>query len=134
MTGPGLAFFYGGLVRKKNVLGTMMQCFGMMAVVTVLWAIVGFSLAFEQGHSFFGGFHNVFLRGVGLQPDPDYARTIPLESFMVYQLMFAIIKPVLIIGAFAERMNFSAMLVFLSLWLSLVYDPMAHIVWGKRGC
>ena len=133
MTGPGLALFYGGLVRKKNVLGTMMQSFGMMAVVTVLWAVVGFSLSFGSGHSFIGGFHNMFLRGVGLQPDPDYAATIPLETFMVYQLMFAIITPALITGAFAERMKFSAMLVFLSLWSLLVYCPMAHMVWGKGG-
>jgi len=133
MTGPGLALFYGGLVRKKNVLGTMMQSFGMMAVVTVLWAVVGFSLAFGSGNSFIGGFHNVFLRGVGLQPDADYAATIPLETFMVYQLMFAIITPALITGAFAERMKFSAMLTFLTLWSLFVYCPMAHMVWGKGG-
>ena len=133
MTGPGLALFYGGLVRKKNVLGTMMQSFAMMAVVTVVWAVVGFSLAFGPGHSFIGGFHNIFLRGVSLQPDADYAATIPLQTFMVYQLMFAIITPALITGAFAERMKFSAMLVFLTLWSLLVYDPMAHMVWGKGG-
>ena len=133
MTGPGFAVFNGDRVCKKNVLGTMMQSFGMMAVVTVLWAIVGFSLAFGQGHSLFGGFYNVFLRGVGLQPGPDYAGTIPLETFMVYPLIFAIITAALITGAFAERMKFSAMLVFLSLWSLLVYDPMAHMVWGKGG-
>src|ERR1035441_1239262 len=133
MTGPGLALFYGGLVRKKNVLGTMMQSFAMMAVITVVWAVVGFSLAFGPGHSFIGGFHNIFLRGVGLQPDADYSATIPLETFMVYQLMFAIITPALITGAFAERMKFSAMLVFLTLWSFFVYFPMAHMVWGKGG-
>jgi len=133
MTGPGLALFYGGLVRKKNVLGTMMQSFAMMAVITVLWAIVGYSLAFGTGNGFIGGFHNVFLRGVGLQPDVDYAATIPLQTFMVYQLMFAIITPALITGAFAERMKFSAMLLFLILWSLFVYDPMAHMVWGKGG-
>ena len=133
MTGPGLALFYGGLVRKKNVLGTMMQSFAMMAVITVLWAIVGYSLAFGTGNGFIGGFHNAFLRGVGLQPDVDYAATIPLQTFMVYQLMFAIITPALITGAFAERMRFSAMLLFLILWSLLVYDPMAHMVWGKGG-
>ncbi|MGA8143902.1 MAG: ammonium transporter [Candidatus Acidiferrales bacterium] len=133
MTGPGLALFYGGLVRKKNVLGTMMQSFAMMAVITVLWAIVGYSLAFGAGNSFVGGFHNAFLRGVGLQPDVDYAATIPLQTFMVYQLMFAIITPALITGAFAERMKFSAMLLFLVLWSLFVYDPMAHMVWGKGG-
>ena len=133
MTGPGLALFYGGLVRKKNVLGTMMQSFAMMAVITVLWAIVGYSLAFGTGDAFIGGFHNAFLRGVGLQPDVDYAATIPLQTFMVYQLMFAIITPALITGAFAERMKFSAMLLFLILWSLFVYDPMAHMVWGKGG-
>ncbi len=133
MTGPGLALFYGGLVRKKNVLGTMMQSFAMMAVITVLWAIVGYSLAFGTGNGFVGGFHNAFLRGVGLQPDVDYAATIPLQTFMVYQLMFAIITPALITGAFAERMKFSAMLLFLILWSLFVYDPMAHMVWGKGG-
>jgi ammonium transporter, Amt family len=133
MTGPGLALFYGGLVRKKNVLATMMQSFAMMAVITVLWAIVGYSLAFGEGNSFIGGFHNLLLHGVDLQPDPAYAATIPTQTFMVYQLMFAIITPALITGAFAERMKFSAMLLFLILWSLFVYDPMAHMVWGKGG-
>ena len=133
MTGPGLALFYGGLVRKKNVLATMMQSFAMMAIVTVLWALVEYSLAFGSGSSFIGGLHNVFLRGVGAQPDPDYAATIPLQTFMVYQLMFAVITPALITGAFAERMKFSAMALFMILWSLLVYAPMAHMVWGKGG-
>ena len=133
MTGPGLALFYGGLVRKKNVLGTMMQSFAMMALVTVIWAIVGYSLCFGQGSSFIGGFHNLFLKGVGIAPDPDYAGTIPAQTFMVYQLMFAIITPALITGAFAERMKFSAMLLFMTLWSLIVYAPMAHMVWGKGG-
>ena len=133
MTGPGLALFYGGLVRRKNVLATMMQSFAMMAVVTMLWAIIGFSIAFGSGNSFVGGLHNVFLHGVGAAPDADYSATIPLETYMVFQLMFAIITPALITGAFAERMKFSAMLLFLSLWSLLVYDPMAHMVWGKGG-
>jgi ammonium transporter, Amt family len=133
MTGPGLALFYGGLVRKKNVLGTFMQSFAMMAVITVLWAIVGYSLAFGAGNSFIGGLHDIFLRGVGLRPDPDYAATIPAQTYMVYQLMFAIITPALITGAFAERMKFSAMLAFLTLWSLVVYCPMAHMVWGKGG-
>jgi Amt family ammonium transporter len=132
MTGPGLALFYGGLVRKKNVLGTMMQSFAMMAVVTVLWAIVTYSLAFGSGNAFIGGLHNMFLRDVGLRPSA-YAPTIPLQTFMVYQLMFAIITPALITGAFAERMKFSAMLVFMVLWTILVYSPMAHMVWGVGG-
>jgi len=133
MTGPGLALFYGGLVRKKNVLGTMMQSFAMMAVITVIWALVGYSLAFGSGNSFIGGLHHMFLRGVGSQPDPDYSATIPLQTYMIFQLMFAIITPALITGAFAERMKFSAMLVFLSLWSLIVYAPMAHMVWGKGG-
>src|SRR6202789_3587828 len=133
MSGPGLALFYGRLVRKKNILGTMMQTFAMMAVITVLWALVTYSLAFGDGNAFIGGLHNIFLRGVGLAPDLKYAATIPLQTFMVYQLMFAIITPALITGAFAERMKFSAMLVFMVLWALFVYSPMAHMVWGKHG-
>src|SRR5919108_2347492 len=133
MTGPGLALFYGGLVRKKNVLATMMQSFAMMAIVTVLWGLLEYSLAFGSGNSFIGGFHHLFLRGVGPQPDADYAATIPQQTFMVYQLMFAIITPALITGAFAERMKFSAMAVFMVLWSLVVYAPMAHMVWGKGG-
>jgi Amt family ammonium transporter len=133
MTGPGLALFYGGLVRKKNILATMMQSFAMMSLVTVIWAVVGYSLAFGHGNSFIGGFEHVFLRGVGLTPNTDYAPTIPEQTYMVYQLMFAIITPALITGAFAERMKFSAMAVFLSLWSILVYSPMAHMVWGIGG-
>jgi ammonium transporter, Amt family len=133
MTGPGLALFYGGLVRKKNVLATMVQSFAMMAVITILWGLVGYSLAFGPGNSFIGGFRNLFLHGVGGQPDADYSGTIPAQTFMVYQLMFAIITPGLITGAFAERMKFSAMLLFMVLWSLLVYNPMAHMVWGKDG-
>jgi Amt family ammonium transporter len=133
MTGPGLALFYSGLVRKKNVLGTMMQSFALMAVITVLWGLFSYSLSFGPGNSFIGGFKNIFLNGVGAAPDADYAATIPAQTFMVYQLMFAIITPGLIAGAFAERMKFSAMLVFMVLWSIIVYDPMAHMVWGKGG-
>ncbi|MGB6870639.1 MAG: ammonia channel protein, partial [Acidobacteriaceae bacterium] len=133
MTGPGLALFYGGLVRRKNVLSTMMQSFAMMCIITVLWAIVGYSLAFGPGNSFIGGFHYLFLHNVGLTPDPDYAATIPAQTYMIYQLMFAIITPALICGAFAERMKFSAMCLFLTLWAIVVYSPMAHMVWGKGG-
>ncbi len=133
MTGPGLALFYSGLVRRKNVLATMMQSFAMMAIVTVLWAVCSYSLAFDSGTAFVGGLHHLFLRGVGLTPDPDYAATIPLQTYMIYQLMFAIITPALITGAFAERMKFSAMAAFLTLWSLLVYSPMAHMVWGKGG-
>src|SRR5437868_1475360 len=133
MTGPGLALFYGGLVRKKNVLATMMQSFAMMALITVLWVICGYSLAFSPGNGAIGGLHYVLLRGVGLQPDADYAPTIPQQTFMIYQLMFAIITPALITGAFAERMKFSAMALFMVLWSLIVYAPMAHMVWGKGG-
>jgi len=133
MTGPGLALFYGGLVRKKNVLGTMMQSFALMAVITVLWALFSYSFSFGSGTSFIGGFEHVFLRGVGAAPDADYSATIPAQTYMVFQLMFAIITPALIAGAFAERMKFSAMLLFTVLWSIFVYDPMAHMVWGKGG-
>jgi Amt family ammonium transporter len=133
MTGPGLALFYGGLVRRKNILGTMMQSFAMMGLVTILWAVAGYSLAFGHGNLFIGGFEHLFLRGVGLTPNPDYAATIPEQTYMVYQLMFAIITPALITGAFAERMKFSAMAAFLSLWSLFVYSPMAHMVWGVGG-
>jgi len=133
MTGPGLALFYGGLVRGKNVLGTMMQSFVLMALVTVIWALVGYSLAFGEGSPFLGGLNYLFLHNVGAAPNADYAGTIPQSTFMVYQLMFAIITPALISGAFAERMKFSAMLLFMTLWMFIVYLPMAHMVWGKGG-
>jgi Amt family ammonium transporter len=133
MTGPGLALFYGGLVRRKNVLATMMQSFAMMCIISVLWAVIGYGLAFGPGGTFIGGFHFAFLRNVGLAPDPDYGATIPAQTYMIYQLMFAIITPALICGAFAERMKFSAMCLFLTLWALVVYSPMAHMVWGKGG-
>jgi Amt family ammonium transporter len=133
MTGPGLALFYGGLVRKKNVLATMMQSFSMMALITVVWAVVGFSLCFAPGTSFVGGLGHLFLHGVGSAPDPTYAGTIPFGTYMIFQLMFAVITPALICGAFAERMKFSAMILFMVLWSLIVYDPMAHMVWGKGG-
>jgi len=133
MTGPGLALFYGGLVRRKNVLSILMQCFAMICLITVLWAFISYSLAFDSGSSFIGGLHHIFLHQVGLAPDPDYSATIPLQTFMIYQLMFAIITPALITGAFAERMKFSAMAVFLTLWSIFLYSPMAHMVWGKGG-
>ena len=133
MTGPGLALFYGGLVRKKNVLGTMMQSFTMMALITVLWALVGYSLSFGEGSPFIGDMRYLFLNNVGADPNTDYAATIPQQTFMVFQLMFAIITPALITGAFAERMRFSAMMLFMTLWALIVYFPMAHMVWGKGG-
>jgi Amt family ammonium transporter len=133
MTGPGLALFYGGLVRRKNVLGTMMQSFILMAVVTAIWAVCGYSLVFAEGSAFVGDLRYLFLNGVGAAPNADYAATIPQQTFMVYQLMFAIITPALISGAFAERMKFKAMLLFTILWSFIVYFPMAHMVWGKGG-
>jgi ammonium transporter, Amt family len=132
MTGPGLALFYGGLVRKKNVLATMMQSFILMVVVTVIWAIFGYSLAFAKGSPFIGGLDYLFMKGVGAAPSV-YAGTIPHQTYMVFQLMFAIITPALITGAFAERMKFSAMLLFCSLWAVVVYFPLAHMVWGDGG-
>jgi Amt family ammonium transporter len=133
MTGPGLALFYSGLVRKKNVLSTMMQSFILMAVVTVIWALYGYSLAFSEGNPFVGGLGYALLNGVGAAPNADYAATIPQQTFMLFQLMFAIITPALITGAFAERMKFSAMLLFTTLWVTFVYFPLAHMVWGKGG-
>jgi len=133
MTGPGLALFYGGLVRRRNVLSTMMHSFIMMALVTVIWALVGYSLVFSEGTPFIGGLKYAFLSGVGREPNADYAGTIPQGTFMVYQLMFAIITPALISGAYAERIKFSAMALFTALWTLVVYFPMAHMVWGKGG-
>src|SRR6202048_4367526 len=133
MTGPGLALFYGGLVRRKNTLAIMMQSFMLMAVITVMWALVGYSLCFAGSGPVIGGFEHAFLRGVGAEPNADYAGTIPQMTFMVYQLMFAIITPALITGATAERMKFSGTLLFLILWFLVVYAPLAHMVWGKGG-
>ena len=133
MTGPGLALFYGGLVRQKNTLAIMMQSFALMALVTVLWALVGYSLCFGEGTPIIGGFGYALLRGVGVDPNADYGGTIPHLTFMVYQLMFAIITPALITGATAERMKFSGTVVFMTLWSLCVYAPLAHMVWGKGG-
>src|SRR5271168_88844 len=133
MTGPGLALFYGGLVRRKNTLAIMMQSFALMGVITVLWALVGYSLCFGGNGPVIGGFEHAFLRGVGAEPNADYAGTIPQTTFMVYQLMFAIITPALITGATAERLKFSGTVLFLTLWFLVVYAPLAHMVWGKGG-
>ncbi len=133
MTGPGLALFYGGLVRRKNVLATMMQSFMLMAMITVIWALFGYSLCFHEGNRLIGGLGYHFLQHVGASPNAAYAPTIPQQSFMLFQMMFAIITPALITGAFAERMKFSAMVVFMILWSIFVYDPMAHMVWGQGG-
>jgi len=133
MTGPGLALFYGGLVRRKNTLAIMMQSFALMALITVMWALVGYSLCFGGNGPVIGGFEHAFLRGVGADPNPDYSGTIPQTTFMVYQLMFAIITPALITGATAERMKFSGSVLFMMLWFVFVYAPLAHMVWGKGG-
>jgi ammonium transporter, Amt family len=134
MTAPGLALFYGGLVRRKNGLATIMQSFVLMAVISLQWVLYGYSLAFGPDHGhFIGGLDWVGLAGVGGDPNPDYAATIPHQAFMIYQCMFAIITPALITGAIAERMKFSAFLLFSLLWATLIYDPVAHWVWGKGG-
>ena len=130
---PGLAFFYGGMVRKKNMLSILMQCFIIMCVLSVQWVLFGYSLSFAPGKGFWGGFSWFGLNGVGLEPYADYAATIPHQAFMIFQAMFAIITPALIIGAFAERMKFSAFLLFTILWATFVYDPVCHWVWGMGG-
>jgi ammonium transporter, Amt family len=133
MTGPGLALFYGGLVRRKNTLAIMMQSFTMMGLITVLWGLVGYSLAFGGDGKFIGDLSHALLRGVGTTPNADYSATIPQLTFMVYQLMFAVITPALITGATAERMKFSGTVLFMTLWFFIVYVPLAHMVWGKGG-
>jgi len=131
---PGLALFYGGMVRSKNILATLMENFILLGVVGVLWALWGYSLAFgpDLGH-FIGNLDYLGLMGVGTEPFKAYSETIPHQTFMIYQAMFAIITPALITGAFAERMKFSAFLVFMVLWVTLVYCPVAHWVWGDGG-
>jgi ammonium transporter, Amt family len=133
MTIPGLALFYGGMVRKKNVLGTVMQSFAITCLVTVLWMIVGYSLAFTPGNGYFGGLSRFFLSGMGLDAANSIAGTIPESTFMTFQMTFAIITPALIAGAFADRMKFSAMLWFMGIWSLVVYSPIAHMVWGPGG-
>ena len=133
MTIPGLALFYGGMVRKKNVLATLMQSFAITCLVTVLWMIVGYSLAFTPGSGFIGGLSRFFLNGMGLDAVNSLAPTIPESTYMTFQMTFAIITPALIVGSFAERMKFSAMLWFMGIWLLAVYAPIAHMVWGPGG-
>jgi ammonium transporter, Amt family len=131
---PGLALFYGGMVRQKNVLGTMMQSFIALGVVTIWWVLIGYSLAFGPDiKGVIGGLQWVGLQGVGAEPNPDYAATVPHQAYMLFQMMFAIITPALISGAFAERFKFSTYLVFVLLWSTFVYAPMAHWVWGVGG-
>jgi len=130
---PALAFFYGGLVRRKNMLSVLMQCLMILCLISLQWVVFGYSLSFAPGNRFFGGLSWVFLRGVGMTPNAAYAATIPHQAFMIFQMMFAVITPALIIGAFAERMKFSALCVFTLLWATLVYDPVTHWLWGTGG-
>ncbi len=130
---PGLAFFYGGMVRRKNILSVLMQCMIVLCLVSLQWIFFGYSLSFAPGHGFWGGWSWLGLGNVGFQPYPDYSATIPHQAFMFFQMMFAVITPALIIGAFAERMKFSAFLVFALLWTTFVYDPLCHWVWGSGG-
>lgn len=133
MTAPGLALFYGGLVRQKNVLSTILQSFILVGIVSLIWAIYGYSVAFSEGSPFLGNLQFALLKGVGADPNASYSTTLPQISFMVFQLMFAIITPALITGAFAERIKFSAMIVFTILWTTFIYLPLAHMVWGNGG-
>jgi Amt family ammonium transporter len=133
MTIPGLALFYGGLVRQKNVISTMLKSLICVGIATILWATVGYSLVFAEGNAFIGSLDFALLRNVGAEPNADYAATIPQQTFMMFQLMFAIITPALITGAFAERIRFPAKIVFTCLWSIVVYYPLAHMVWGKGG-
>src|ERR1051326_2777537 len=133
MTLPGLALFYGGLVRRKNVLSVLAQCLGITGLVTILWVVCGYSLTFHGGKSWIGGLGWSFLNGVDSAPNTDYGGWVSHNVFSMYQLMFAIITPALIVGAIAERMKFSAILVFMTLWMFVVYFPLAHMVWGVDG-
>src|SRR5262245_16862141 len=133
MTLPGLALFYGGLVRRKNMLSVMAQCLGCAGLVTVLWWAVGYSLVFSKNTPFFGGMSFAFLKGVGSAPNGDYAYWVSQNVFSMYQLMFAIITPALIVGAIAERMKYSAIMAFITVWMFVVYFPLAHMVWGADG-
>jgi Amt family ammonium transporter len=133
MTIPGLALFYGGMVRTKNVLGTLMQSFILAGLISVQWAFWGYSLSFATGNSLIGSLNWLGLHNVGFLPNPDYAATIPHQAYMVFQLMFAIITPALMTGAFAERMKFPTFLIFSLAWATFIYDPLAHWVWGTGG-
>ena len=133
MTLPGLALFYGGLVRRKNVLSVLAQCLGIAGLVAILWWMVGYSLVFAPGTPFIGGLKYAFLRGVDSSPNTDYGAWVSHNVYAMYQLMFAIITPALIVGAIAERMRFTSVLLFVTAWMFLVYFPLAHMVWGVDG-
>jgi ammonium transporter, Amt family len=130
---PALGFFYGGMVRRKNILGILMQCITCLGVISILWGVYGYSLAFSKGNAFFGGLDWFMLKGVGAAPNPDYSATIPHAAFMIFQCMFAVITPAIICGSYAERVKFSAFLLFTVLWLTFVYCPMAHMAWATDG-
>ena len=130
---PALAFFYGGMVRRKNILAVLMKCFACLGIVLLLWALYGYSLAFGRGNPFIGGLQWLGLQGVGAAPNPDYAPTVPHSAFMIFQAMFAVITPAVIIGSLVERIKFSSFLVFIVLWLTFVYIPICHMVWGADG-
>ena len=130
---PALGFFYGGMVRRKNVLGILMQSISCLALISVLWGVYGYSLAFSKGNALFGGLDWMMLKGVGVEPNADYAATIPHAAFMLFQCMFAVITPAVIAGSYAERVRFDAFLLFTALWLTFVYCPIAHMAWGVGG-
>src|SRR5882757_8512489 len=133
MTLPGLSLFYGGLVRRKNVLSVLAQCLGIAGLVSILWWLCGYSLVFHSGNAIFGGLDWKFLTGVDSNPNTDYGGWVSHNVFSMYQMMFAIITPALIVGAIAERMKFSAILLFVTVWMFVVYFPLAHMVWGVDG-
>ena len=130
---PALAFFYGGMVSRKNILAILMNCFACLSIVLLIWVFYGYSLAFAPGNSFIGGLQWAGLKGVGFAPNPDYGPTIPHTAFVIFQAMFAVITPAVIIGSLVERIKFSAFLIFVVFWLTLVYIPICHMVWGSGG-
>lgn len=130
---PALAFFYGGMVSRKNILAILMKCFACLSIILILWVLYGYSLAFAPGNSFIGGLQWAGLKGVGFEPHPDYGATIPHTAFVIFQAMFAVITPAVIVGSLVERMKFSAFLMFMVLWFTFVYIPVCHMVWGVGG-
>jgi Amt family ammonium transporter len=130
---PALAFFYGGMVRRKNILAILMKCFSCLSIVLIAWVVYGYSLAYSPGNGFIGGLDWIGLRGVGLEPHLEYGPTIPHCAFMIFQAMFAVITPAVIIGSLVERIKFSAFLLFVILWLTVVYIPICHMVWATDG-
>ncbi len=130
---PGLAFFYGGMVRRKNVLGVLMQCFACLSIISLIWVIYGYSLAFSKGNGFIGGLEWFMLKGVGAEANADYAATIPHGAFVTFQMMFAIITPAVLLGSFVERVKFSAFILFIIIWVTFVYIPICHMTWAVGG-